>query len=223
MQESFSNKYQSHEASKSENSYDNIPSTLHNKSKRYLLTQREWTEEEKNKLIELNNIHPHNWRLISRMIQTKTPIQCSYQLQKIISEMSTPKFSRNDEVTVIELVEIYGKNWTAINQLMNHKYGEKMLKKQYYEHILPNITKENYKKETDTSNTDIIPIVENNIINIDECKENLNISDSYIDTNIKITQSYKKLLEICKIIIQLDDSSVTSDIKSYIMHRSKAL
>ena len=90
---------------------------------------REWTKEEEKLLLKLNETYPHNWRQISRLIKTKTPIQCSYKFEKLSSESKIAKFSRREDIILIELVNKYGKNFEIISKIMNNKYSKESLKR----------------------------------------------------------------------------------------------
>lgn len=103
---------------------------------------REWTKEEEKLLLKLNETYPHNWRQISRLIKTKTPIQCSYKFEKLSSESKIAKFSRREDIILIELVNKYGKNFEIISKIMNNKYSKESLKRRYFEKLLPGIAKE---------------------------------------------------------------------------------
>ena len=83
MQELQINGYICMNHEKEKNNLKTIPLVLNNK--------RDWTEEELNQLIQLNKNYPHNWKYISNIIKTKTPIQCSYKMTKIDSLISHPK------------------------------------------------------------------------------------------------------------------------------------
>lgn len=45
---------------------------------------REWTKEEEKLLLKLNETYPHNWRQISRLIKTKTPINVLINLKNYL-------------------------------------------------------------------------------------------------------------------------------------------
>ena len=95
---------------KNEEAISNSNSFLSKKTSRKAQNSREWTKEEERMLLKLNEVYPHNWRQISRLIKTKTPIQCSYKYEKISSESRADKFSRREDIILIELVNKYGKN-----------------------------------------------------------------------------------------------------------------
>ena len=112
------------------------------KRKRKPQNSREWTTEEELQLIKLNELYPHNWRQISRQLKTKTPIQCSYKFEKISSESKIAKFTRREDIILIELVNKIGKNWDAISTTMHNKYSKEALKRRYFEKLLPGIARE---------------------------------------------------------------------------------
>lgn len=80
--------------SKTKNDGTNANSFLSKKTTRKAQNSREWTKDEERMLLKLNEVYPHNWRQISRLIKTKTPIQCSYKYEKISTESKADKFSR---------------------------------------------------------------------------------------------------------------------------------
>ena len=112
------------------------------KRKRKPQNSRDWTDDEEDQLLKYNEKYPHNWRQISRLLKTKTPIQCSYKFEKISSESKISKFTRNEDILLIELVNKNGKNWELISKAMHNKYSKETLKKRYFEKLLPGIAKE---------------------------------------------------------------------------------
>lgn len=197
-------------------------------------TTREWTDEEKNLLLQLNKKHFHNWTYISAKIKTKTPIQCSHKLAKITAIQARPKFSRFDEITLLNLVEKYGQNWEEISTKMGNKFSQRIIKKHYFENILPHLTYEflGKKKTRFNKNDENFKIFQTNISNNYYCNSSIfnssNEKNSLIEdqnkllplknflfsekinvtnkekTNTVIVRSYKKLLKILTIILKLD-------------------
>jgi hypothetical protein len=55
----------------------------------------------------------HNWKKLARNFNNKTPQQVSYRYNKLL-QSEKKKWSRNEDITLIELVELYGKDWKAI-------------------------------------------------------------------------------------------------------------
>ena len=73
-------------------------SFLGKKQERKTQSNREWTQEEERLLIKLNESFPHNWRQISRLIKTKTPIQCSYKYEKISLNHCCPETTHMEQL-----------------------------------------------------------------------------------------------------------------------------
>ena len=120
---------------------------LLNKRRRNPQSDRGWTRQEVKLLLKLNKKYPHNWQYISRMLKTKTAIQCSYKMEKIVDEMEMLNFSRVDDITLIDLAYKYNKDWGTISNQINNKFSPRLLKKRYYEVLLPEIVSETSKSE----------------------------------------------------------------------------
>ena len=161
---------------------------LEKKRKRKPQNSREWTSDEEELICEYNKIYPHNWRHISRLLKTKTPIQCSYKFEKMFSEIKVEKFTRREDIMLIELVRENGNKWDLISKAFNGRYSKEVLKKRYYEKLLLGIVKES---ELNTQKKDSLVEKSNDGLNR-EIQKNIIISnetDSKTLSTVSLTQS----------------------------------
>ena len=152
------------------------------KRKRKPQNSREWTNEEELQLIKLNELYPHNWRQIARLLKTKTPIQCSYKFEKLSSESKIAKFTRREDIILIELVNKIGKNWDAISKAMHNKYSKEALKRRYFEKLLPGIAKEFSEMQSKEIKKDY----NGNKINISINNDYVYFPCKHCSTNVKV-------------------------------------
>jgi len=76
-----------------------------------------WSKNEDNLLLEFIKYNKtKNWNLVSDYVRTKNPTQCAYRYSKLISDMKKKKWVRKEDIKLIELVEIHGRNWQVISQ-----------------------------------------------------------------------------------------------------------
>ena len=235
--------------SKTKNDGTNVNSFLSKKTTRKAQNSREWTKDEERMLLKLNEVYPHNWRQISRLIKTKTPIQCSYKYEKISTESKADKFSRREDIILIELVNKFGKNWEKISSLMQQKYRADSLRRRYFEKLLPGLAMENNKKDNnDDCNDSIRPMnnksdflypnsYESETVSLPSLlshnhkkvlftvqSENLtNISGEMLTKSNQILRRiYKRLIQIYQIVINLDYSK-HSVVKALLIEKKKEL
>ena len=235
--------------SKTKNDGTNVNSFLSKKTTRKAQNSREWTKDEERMLLKLNEVYPHNWRQISRLIKTKTPIQCSYKYEKISTESKADKFSRREDIILIELVNKFGKNWEKISSLMQQKYRADSLRRRYFEKLLPGLAMESNKKDNnDDCNDSIRPMnnksdflypnsYESETVSLPSLlshnhkkvlftvqSENVsNISGEMLTKSNQILRRiYKRLIQIYQIVINLDYSK-HSVVKALLIEKKKEL
>jgi len=109
-----------------------------------------WTKEEDEILINfVKSTNSRNWKKISSILKTKTPQQCSYRFNKIYTLKDQKKFTRNEDILIIELIEKYGHDW---NEIINHFPGRKIeeLSERYFNKLNPSLKKRQFEPEEDT-------------------------------------------------------------------------
>ena len=226
----------------------NVNSFLSRKTTRKAQNSREWTKEEERMLLKLNEVYPHNWRQISRLLKTKTPIQCSYKYEKISTESMVEKFSRREDIILIELVSKFGTNWEKISSLMQQKYRADSLRRRYFEKLLPGLAMEKNKKDNNEDCSDTIRpmnnksdflypnsyesetvslpslLSHNKKVLFTVQSENLtNISGEMLTkSNQTLRRIYKRLIQIYQIVINLDYSK-HSVVKALLIEKKKEL
>jgi hypothetical protein len=115
----------------------------------FTLNKKLWTHEEDQKLIQLvNSSKGRNWKKISQLLFTKTPQQCAYRYNKLMSNMNKRKWSRNEDIILIELIEIYGHNWKEISQRMEERTFEEV-KERYEKNLDPKLKRCKFKIKED--------------------------------------------------------------------------
>jgi hypothetical protein len=110
--------------------------------------KRNWTQEEDNLLLELTTEDSkHNWKKLAKNFHNKTPQQVSYRYHKLL-QSEKKKWSRTDDITLVELVELYGKDWKAIAIKMPGRSVED-IKERFQFKLDPNLKRGKFEKEED--------------------------------------------------------------------------
>jgi len=115
----------------------------------FSLNKKFWTKDEDDKLTRLvNSPIGRNWKKISGLVASKTPQQCAYRYNKLMSNITTRKWSRNEDIILIELSEIYGENWREISNRMENRNFEEV-KERFEKKLDPKLKRCKFKKEED--------------------------------------------------------------------------
>jgi hypothetical protein len=100
---------------KQENSSENINFT-ENKNEDFESDNQSWTCEEDKLLLSLvENSYGKNWKKICLQFR-KSAQQCSYRFNKLMSSINNKKWTRNDDIKLIEIAESLNKNWPLISK-----------------------------------------------------------------------------------------------------------
>lgn len=67
----------------------------------------------------------NSWKKIAQVVK-KTPIQCYQRFNKIRPDIIRGKFSKEEDKKIIELVNIYGKNWSEISKVLKTRSGKQI-------------------------------------------------------------------------------------------------
>ena len=128
---------------------NNSKSTFNKISTKLDNSKRFWSKKEDSLLLNyiLNN-KSKNWKKISEHIKTKTSQQCSYRYGKLISDMNKKKWSRKEDIKLIELHESYGSDWFSISQFFNNK-NQRDVEFRYKEKLDPNVKMTEFTKKED--------------------------------------------------------------------------
>ena len=113
-----------------------------------LNSKKYWTPEEDNQLIKLLK-NEKNWKKVSAILD-KTPQQCYYRYNKLVNNTNTnkEKWSRTEEIKLMELIDQYGKDWLQISTIMKTRTPED-LKERYRKKLDPRIKRCNFTKVED--------------------------------------------------------------------------
>ncbi len=150
------------------------------------LINKKWTTEEDNMLISfVNNNRKRDWKKIGSVLN-KTSSQCSYRYSKIKHHVKLSKWSRKDDLALLELVELYGENWAYIQTKIPEKKIED-IKLHYTSTLDPILYKRNSSQLSDNvNNSNIIvddiqmtPHTHKLSIDFDTYTPNKNFDDEY--------------------------------------------
>ena len=120
-----------------------------NKEKNYIFTISKikkinnWTKEEDNKLLNIiQSLKTKNWRFVSNFFDQKTPVQCSSRYRRIQPGIQKGYWTKDEDLKLISLFDIHGKNWKNISKEMINRSG-----KQIRDRFLNSLNPEFNKKE----------------------------------------------------------------------------
>jgi hypothetical protein len=112
--------------------------------------KRIWTKEEDQILLnfmkQTNN--SRNWKKISETLKTKTPQQCTYRYNKLVEEMTKRKWTRTEDIKLIELIEVHGNNWELIASMYEGRTA-KDVEDRFVKKLDPNLKKSRFTDEED--------------------------------------------------------------------------
>ncbi len=112
-------------------------------------TKRFWSKKEDTLLLNyIKENSSKNWKLISEHIQTKTPQQCAYRYGKLMSDMNKKKWTRKDDIKLLDLVESHGNDWQTIAQYFNDR-NDRDVEFRYKEKLDPNVKKTEFTEDED--------------------------------------------------------------------------
>ncbi|CAL6082016.1 Myb-like_DNA-binding domain-containing protein [Hexamita inflata] len=84
---------------------------------------KQWSQEEKQKLGELVQLHSHNsrvdWVKVSTQLNDRTPTQCKLQYWHVLNKQQQKvnfEWSDNKTQELIMLIHVYGKKWKFLQQ-----------------------------------------------------------------------------------------------------------
>lgn len=98
----------------------------------YIGSKKNWTKEEDEILVNfVKTNNGRNWKKISSILKTKTAQQCSYRYNKIITLKNEKKFTRNEDIQIIELIEKFGFNWDEIIKYFPHRKKQQIIDRYY--------------------------------------------------------------------------------------------
>lgn len=111
--------------------------------------QKKWTKEEDALLLELaRRFNSKCWKKISSHFEDKTPLQCFSRYKRIRPGIIKGSWTREEDIRIIEMVQIYGKSWSKISKMLITRNG-KQIRDRYINILDPNIKKGKFTLEED--------------------------------------------------------------------------
>jgi hypothetical protein len=112
--------------------------------------KRIWTKEEDEFLLDYlkKNNNSRNWKKISEILKTKTPQQCTYRYNKLVEQMTKRKWTRGEDIKLIELIEVFNKNWELIAKELPHR-SLKEIEERFTKKLDPSIKKSRFSADED--------------------------------------------------------------------------
>ena len=128
---------------------NNLPPIVKSEAQPLSSNRKEWTKEESNILFynyfTLNN---NNFEGITKLLPNKTASQIIQKIKKLEIKSRTVSFSRQDDLRIVELVEIYGKNWKKISTFFTGCTPE-VIENRYKNKLDPKLKRTKFTEEED--------------------------------------------------------------------------
>lgn len=122
---------------------DKIRKLMDERAKRF------WSKKEDSQLLSfIQEKSNKNWKLISDFIKSKTPQQCAYRYGKLMADLNKKKWTRKDDIKLLDLIEVYGFNWKRLAQFYEDR-NDVDLEFRYREKLNPNISNEEFTAKED--------------------------------------------------------------------------
>ena len=114
------------------------------------LNKRIWTKTEDEMLLDFmkKTNNSRNWKKISDILKTKTPQQCTYRYNKLIEEITNRKWTRTEDIKLIELIEVHGHNWKLISSYFDGRLAQD-IEARFTKKLDPNLKKSKFTEEED--------------------------------------------------------------------------
>lgn len=110
-----------------------------------------WTNTEDERLLEYCanvNENQFHWKDIAFHFHNKTPLQCFSRYNRIKPGLLRGKWSKKDDIDIINLVNKYGKNWSLIAKIFTKRNG-KQIRDRYMNVLDPQINKSKFTQYED--------------------------------------------------------------------------
>ena len=108
-----------------------------------------WTkEEDKLLLITAKQYNEKNWKKIATLFEGRSSIQCSSRYHRIKPGLSKGHFTREEDLKLISLYNIYGKKWNLIAKNMKNRSG-KQVRDRFLNSLAPGVNKAKFTNEED--------------------------------------------------------------------------
>jgi len=109
-----------------------------------------WTVREDDLLLLLCKEKNKSWKEISEAIGNKTQYQCLGRYKKLYKTEKNAKWKRSEDLKIVELIELHGKNWNLIaNELIMRTPDE--VRDRFEKKLDPTIKRARFSKEEDAT------------------------------------------------------------------------
>jgi hypothetical protein len=110
---------------------------------------KNWTMKEDMILIKKAQEHNFkNWKTVSDFLSDRSAIQCAARYKRIRPGLIKGTWTEDQDYTLINLVEKYGKNWSLISKYITNRTG-KQIRDRYLNSLDPKTNKEKFTPEED--------------------------------------------------------------------------
>lgn len=109
--------------------------------------QGHWTKQETELLESLIKKYGEDWGTISRMIGTRSSIQCHERWKWQQQEMTKGKFTLEEDAKILELVKEYGLNFGVICKVMGTDRTPRHVSQHYHNMLDPDVDRSPWTEE----------------------------------------------------------------------------
>ena len=108
-----------------------------------------WTkEEDKLLLTSAKQNNEKNWKKIASLFKGRTSIQCSSRYHRIKPGLAKGHFTKEEDLKLISLYNLYGKKWNLIAKNMKNRTG-KQVRDRFLNSLAPGVNKNKFTYEED--------------------------------------------------------------------------
>ena len=131
-----------------------ILNDLTNTKKETIIEEKEvksipWTkEDDKLLLMTAKQNNEKNWKKVASSFRGRTSIQCSSRYHRIKPGLTKGHFTREEDLKLISLYNIYGKKWNLIAKEMKNRTG-KQIRDRFLNSLAPGVNKKRFTLEED--------------------------------------------------------------------------
>lgn len=113
------------------------------------LKLKPWSQEEDKLLLELNgNISKRNkWKYLSTVLNRRSD-DCKKRLRQINPLVKKGHWQKAEDDTLINLIQIHGKNWSLISKFLKNRSG-KQIRQRFLNCLDPSINKQKFSLQED--------------------------------------------------------------------------
>lgn len=120
-------------------------------SEKRVINRGRWLKEEDEKLKQVvEQIGPHDWKLVSKYFPDRSDLQCQHRWYKVLNpDLIKGPWTAEEDEQVVNLVRQFGaKKWTVISKYLNGRTG-KQCRERWHNHLNPDIKKCAWSEEED--------------------------------------------------------------------------